>query len=837
MKNLYDNLGEKCAWRHVFTIAMLFMGLSAQANVGDRWEADGVITNNDVYLSCMFEVISEDNREVRFVPRSSDKNTINGKSPVGLSFEDRVRHDGILYTIVEIGNNAFADIESLEKVTFMSYNLRRIGNGAFKNCSKLRSFNFSNKVTEIGTYAFDMCGELTTTNNHAVDDGSFSLPNSLRTIGECAFRNCSKALIKLNQGLESIGMYAFQNCAKLTEVTLPATVKKIDPAPFVWCKNMQNIYVHKDNPYFYDIDGVLYFDREGESGKQTCLLEFPGGRTGRHDIDDRTNVVLYDAFYGVLLSEVFVPMTVTDIEDEAFDGCKSLTKFYVEWTESFPTVHSGAFDEYTAQNTVLCIPSEASGMTASDLLSLYQSKNFSHAFKSIETYSPGFVPGLRIGGYSIPRTCITGINKGVTSGTVSYDMFSHTLVLSDATITGSLDREYGIENYDVDGLTIELYGVNAINTSAAGIRLTASNTIKGPGSLKIDSDQEEGIKLSNASLTIEDATLDISSRGGDLSGEDEANVDVIHASLVLRPTGATGVATINKLTTLNLDRSHFASPLFARFDSERGTVVDRKGEVWYGYVNILPANAYELYVGTQVTEENKDNVTCDGLQSGHVSYDPETNVVTLDNVSIYDNASILCSNIKGLTVNLVGTNKLVSTEQAVRLLCDMTFTGSGSLQIITDAAQAIRIESNHTKLIFKNTTMNIYGRDGAIIGTDDGQEQMVEVHNANIVMNAEWGEPVVSRIDGFDLYDCYFDNHDQYYDNDYRGICNYWDEGNLECYETIETIAKGATNPTAVQSVGCDVAQPHQQLYNLQGQRVGDNYRGIVIRQERKVKQ
>lgn len=836
-KNRFNSL--TASWMRAATcLSLLLTGLhSAQADVGDRWEGDGVITNNDEYLSCLFEVISEDNREVRFVPRGDGVNTINGRNPKGLSFEDYVRHDGTLYTIVEIGNDAFADIKNLEKVTFMCYHLRRIGNGAFKNCTKLKSFNFSSKITEIGTYAFDQCGELATTNNHAVDDGSFYLPNSLRKIGECAFRDCSKAQFKINQGLESIGMYAFQNCDKLTEVTLPASVKKIDATPFVWSSNLQNIYVDKDNPYFYDIDGVLYCDREGESGTESCLLEFPCGRTGRYDIDDRTNVVCYDAFYGSRLSEVFVPMTVTEIENEAFNDCRSLTNFLVEWTEAFPSVHSGAFDDHTKTITYLCIPSEASGMTADDILNFYKSNGITTRFKGVESYTPISLTGLRIGGYGIPRTCTSCITKGVTSGKVSYDMLNHFLVLTNATIVGSYDTEYGIENYGIDGLTIELNGQNTINTSDAGIWLTAGNILKGPGSLTIVSDQAEGIKLSDATLTIENATLDINSRGGDISGKGEANVNIVNSNLTLRPTGATGVATVRQLTTLNMDNSHISSPLFGRFDSSQGAIVDRKGDICYSYIAIQPGTGYDLYVGTQVTEENKGNITYYGLTSGHVSFDPQTNVLTLDNVDIADNPSILCNNIPGLTVNLVGTNKLLSTEQTVRLLKDMTFTGSGSLQVKAEADVAILIESNNTKLAFENTTMNIYGANGAIIGKNDGAAQMVEVRNANVVMNAAWGEPVVSCIDGFDLYDCYFDNHDQYFDASYRGICNYWEDGDLERIETVETIATGKTEPTDLQSVASTPSTQHPSpIYDLQGRRInGKPQPGVFIQKGKKI--
>ncbi len=91
-------------------------------------------------------------------------------------------------------------------------------------------------------------------------------------------------------------------------------------------------------------------------------------------------------------------------------------------------------------------------------------------------------------------------------------------------------------------------------------------------------------------------------------------------------------------------------------------------------VTVAAATSYGFYVGgVEVTSSNCTNVTSSYIKSGHVSYDPTTNVVTLDNVLIdtEDNSAPVkgapnrCIHNKwnvGLTIKFVGTNKLLGDD-------------------------------------------------------------------------------------------------------------------------------------------------------------------------------
>ena len=820
--------------RLLVTLLMGIAALTAQAEDGDRWEATGVL---DAFFGngvpCTFSVVSEEDGTVKFVKAPGRDNTFTDRTAAYATMLDEVEHDGKTYTVVEIGDSAFCHQPYLEEVPHMSAGVKKIGSDAFSNCSRLRAVNLPEGLEDIYVGAFQDCTSLATTYAGGVTDDAFYLPSSVKHIGDLAFSGSSIADIRLNEGLLTIGILAFQGCKALTEVTIPSTVLDILSSAFAGCGNLQNIFVHPDNPKYYDIVGVLYHDEEGEFGTLCCLQAFPKGRTGRFDIDDRTDVIMEFAFYGSQLSEVFIPMTVGEIQADAFWSCYDLKSVYVEWTGYIPPIPDKAFDNIAAQNTLLYIPDEATGMTADDILNLYLANNTNRFFAGVESYTPKALSGLRIAGYGILRTKTFGIEKGVTAGTVNYEIANRKLVLTDATIDATGNDAYGIENIAVDGLTIELNGTNTIRTFGAGMSLTDDNTIVGPGSLKIESEQERGIIISRGKLDIVDATLDIDSRGGDISGEMEAYVNITNSSLMLRPTGASGVATVNNLTQMNLYDSHFEQPLFAEFWPWLGCVVDRHGEPSEGYITIQPSNGYDLFVGTLVTEANKDDITFSGLSRGTASYDPESKILTLDNVRMDSDPGLIYNRVPGLIVKLVGANSLVSYEEGVTLYSDATFTGSGSLQVTSAGSVGILFDEDYTELTIHNTTMNIYGAQGSVYGREGGEERSVVVNNSNVVMHADPMVDVTKYLDDFELNDCHFFDMNHYFDSSYGGICNYDDNGRLENYYPVEIVADG--QPTAISAVGRDAVTPQQQVYDLQGRQVQNPQRGIYVVGSRKI--
>ena len=101
-----------------------------------------------------------------------------------------------------------------------------IGDYAFYNCSGLTSVTIPNSVTSIGNYAFSGCSGLT----------SVTIPNSVTNIGYGAFSGCSGLTsVTIPDSVTSIGNSAFYNCSGLTSVTIPESVTNLSTSAFDGC--------------------------------------------------------------------------------------------------------------------------------------------------------------------------------------------------------------------------------------------------------------------------------------------------------------------------------------------------------------------------------------------------------------------------------------------------------------------------------------------------------------------------------------------------------------------------------------------------------------------------
>ena len=96
------------------------------------------------------------------------------------------------------------------KATIIPNSVTSIGDFAFFNCSGLTSVEIPNSVTSIGDWAFADCSGLT----------SITIPNSVTSIGSFAFAYCSGLTsVEIPNSVTSIGRYVFESCSGLTKVT------------------------------------------------------------------------------------------------------------------------------------------------------------------------------------------------------------------------------------------------------------------------------------------------------------------------------------------------------------------------------------------------------------------------------------------------------------------------------------------------------------------------------------------------------------------------------------------------------------------------------------------
>lgn len=99
-----------------------------------------------------------------------------------------------------------------------------IGAHAFHNCKGMTGVYIPNSVTSIGACAFDACGLK-----------SVTIPNSVKSIGNHAFLNCtSLRTVRLGNSVTSIGEGAFYNCP-IDSITIPNSVTSIGDDAFKYC--------------------------------------------------------------------------------------------------------------------------------------------------------------------------------------------------------------------------------------------------------------------------------------------------------------------------------------------------------------------------------------------------------------------------------------------------------------------------------------------------------------------------------------------------------------------------------------------------------------------------
>ena len=204
-----------------------------------------------------------------------------------------------------------------------------IGEYAFKGCSGLTELTLPNSVTSIGWKAFEGCTGLT----------ELTLPNSVTSIWEGAFFNCS-GLTKLTlpSSVTSIGKHTFEGCTGLTELTLPSSVTSIGESAFQGCTGLTKLTLPNS------VTSI------GESAFRGCT-----GLTKLTLSNSLTSIGEY-AFYSCRgLTELTLPNSITSIGKYAFKGCIGLEKI-TSLAEIPPVCGSYVFDGVNKTNCELIVP-------------------------------------------------------------------------------------------------------------------------------------------------------------------------------------------------------------------------------------------------------------------------------------------------------------------------------------------------------------------------------------------------------------------------------------------------------------------------------------------------
>ena len=265
--------------------------------------------------------------------------------------------NGVTY----IGNLAFYGCIGLTSITIPN-GVTSIGNYAFEHCTGLTSITIPNSVTSIGNYAFDSCVILT----------NITIPSSVTYIGDLAFCYCihltsinvdtnnskyssendvlfnknkttiitcpagKKGTYTIPNSVTSIGDLAFEYCKGLTSITIPNSVASIGDRAFGGCTSLTSINVDTCNNEYSSENGVLF------NKNKTKIITCPEGKNGIYTIPNGvTSIGKYAFGYCTDLISITIPDSVTSIGYMAFGGCTGLTSVTIP--NNVTSIGAGAF--------------------------------------------------------------------------------------------------------------------------------------------------------------------------------------------------------------------------------------------------------------------------------------------------------------------------------------------------------------------------------------------------------------------------------------------------------------------------------------------------------------
>ena len=330
---------------------------------------------------------------------------------------DRITDNGERYYVTGIGYAAFQNCKNLKSVNFnVRVEISTIGKYAFSGCSGLTEITIPNSVTSMGSYAFNSCGGLNKVTYSSLEhlcsiDFGRRSANPLWCANNLYIGENKIDELVVPAGIDAIKAYAFAG-GNFTKVTIPNSVMTIGKDAFADCMNITEVcfedgvspldlvwdafqYYKDDQTYYMVIDnlslGRSVTNRTALWPKNLVIgnlvTEFYNFKGNQYleslSLGSGLTAIPADAFNGCSLSEVTVPVNVTEIGKNAFANNNGRL-IMVSMGYKLTSVGEKAFDGNTL--TTVNLSAMTLPEAADNVFSAYSGKLYVPAGKVDEYY-------------------------------------------------------------------------------------------------------------------------------------------------------------------------------------------------------------------------------------------------------------------------------------------------------------------------------------------------------------------------------------------------------------------------------------------------------------------